>query len=75
MKTGKIILWSSVILAVVLLAFYSFGFRITSTSPATNGDYNNIPEECRPAAGQDITAWKEHLGHHAETRDCLKYFN
>ena len=75
MKTGKIILWSSVILAVILLAFYSFGFKITNSNLAGGASYNNIPEKCRPQEGQDIQAWKEHLGHHAETKDCLKYFN
>ena len=35
----------------------------------------NIPENCRPPAGQDIASWKEHLGHHEDTKECLKYFN
>ena len=33
-----------------------------------------IPEKCRLPAGQDVEAWKEHLGHHEETKECLKYF-
>jgi len=75
MKTGKFILWGGVIITVILLAFYSFGFRITSANSASGGNYNNIPEKCRPTVGYDLAGWKEHLGHHAETRDCLKYFN
>ena len=39
-----------------------------------SGSYANIPESCRPPAGQDITSWKEHLSHHQETKECLKYF-
>ena len=46
----------------------------SSSDSATNDQYNDIPEKCRPPAGQDINSWKEHLGHHAETKDCLKYF-
>lgn len=36
--------------------------------------FENIPENCRPPIGQDINSWKEHLGHHQETKECLKYF-
>ena len=41
----------------------------------TDSKYADLPEKCRPPAGQDVNSWKEHLGHHAETRDCLKYFD
>lgn len=41
----------------------------------TDSKYADLPEKCRVPAGQDIASWKEHLGHHAETQDCLKYFN
>ena len=40
-----------------------------------SGSYSNIPANCRPPAGQDIASWKEHLGHHEDTKECLKYFN
>ncbi len=38
-------------------------------------DLKNIPEKCKVPAGQDVASWKEHLGHHAETKECLEYFN
>ncbi len=72
----------STLLLVLIMA--SFGFAhlgaVNSVSgnlisDASSGDYANIPEKCRPPAGEDITSWKEHLGHHSETKDCLKYFN
>ena len=33
-----------------------------------------MPEKCRLPSGQNVESWKEHLGHHSETRDCLEYF-
>lgn len=45
------------------------------TNTQTDSKYADLPEKCRLPAGQDINSWKEHLGHHAETKDCLKYFN
>ncbi len=44
------------------------------TSNIAQPGFENIPENCRPPAGQDLTSWKEHLGHHQETKECLKYF-
>ena len=38
------------------------------------GSDSGIPEKCRVPAGQDVNSWKEHLGHHAETKECLKYY-
>lgn len=69
---------------VLLLVMVSFGFvhvnRINMLntniiSDSTQASFSNIPEQCRLPAGQDINSWKEHLGHHAETKECLKYFN
>jgi len=34
----------------------------------------NMPQECQAPAGQDINAWKEHLGHHENTKYCLDYY-
>ena len=78
MKTSKIIIWGIAVIVVILLIFASLGFRITNTGnsgSSTGNNYAGLPEKCRPPAGQDIAAWKEHLGHHAETQDCLQYFN
>ncbi len=79
-EKSKIILWGIVIAVVILLLFLSFGLRIAKSGSTGAGgsssadNYASLPEKCRPPAGQDITAWKEHLGHHAETQDCLQYF-
>jgi len=43
-------------------------------SSAVNGEYDDIPDKCKLPKGQDVDSWKEHLGHHAETQDCLQYF-
>lgn len=78
MKTSKIIIWGIAIIVVILLIFASLGFRITNagnSGGSTGDNYASLPEKCRPPAGQDIASWKEHLGHHAETQDCLNYFN
>src|SRR3989344_824586 len=37
---------------------------------AVSGSQDDIPEKCRVPAGQDVDSWKEHLGHHAETKEC-----
>ncbi|HLC82895.1 MAG TPA: hypothetical protein VJI69_03625 [Bacteroidia bacterium] len=50
------------------------GGKATDDS-ASPGGYDSIPEKCRPTAGYTEESWKEHLSHHAETKDCLKYFN
>ncbi len=68
--------------ALLFLVMASFGFAhigsvngnaVASVSQSSE-DYSNIPEKCRPQAGYDINSWKDHLGHHAETQECLKYF-
>ncbi|GEM_PF-5551623 len=73
--------------SIFLLALASFGIahlgNINSNGNVNvNGnviqnsfDSDGIPQECRTPAGQDTASWKEHLGHHTETKDCLKYFN
>lgn len=67
---------------VLLLAMASFGLAHVGKINALNGNVvgyaeysNNIPEKCKLPNGQDLDSWKEHLGHHAETRECLKYFD
>ncbi|MEK6915489.1 MAG: hypothetical protein AABW89_03030 [Nanoarchaeota archaeon] len=75
---GKVVLYGALILVVFLLLLFSLGVfdlsknkTIQSVSKETGG----IPEKCQIPEGQEIDSWKEHLGHHAETKDCLKYFN
>lgn len=66
----------SVMLLFLLIA--SFGLAhigsISGNVGNIQSDFGNIPENCRLPAGQDIDSWKEHLGHHSETKECLKYF-
>ena len=79
---GKAVVYSILILLVLLLLSISLGIinlnsdksaqSVTSSRSETN---QNMPEKCKVPTGQDIKSWKEHLGHHSETQDCLKYFN
>jgi len=45
------------------------------TNTQTEGQYGDLPEKCRLPYGQDVNSWKEHLGHHEDLQECLKYFN
>jgi len=71
-----------VIVVIALVAFaviYATGIvNINTGKKAGNvnagGNSGNIPEECKQPAGQDLNAWKEHLGHHENTKYCLQYF-
>ena len=79
--SGKIILYGILIAFVLMLLLASFGIISvnfggkTAGNSVSSGSYDSLPEKCRVPAGQDINSWKEHLSHHAETQDCLKYFN
>lgn len=68
----------AVIALVVVAVLYSTGIvsiNLRNKAGNVGGSSGNMPEECKVPAGQDVNSWKEHLGHHAETKDCLKYFN
>ena len=73
----------AVIGILLLLLVGTFGMFLLKSSTnntvsiATQADSvsGGIPEKCKPPAGQELQSWKEHLGHHAETRDCLKYYS
>ncbi len=41
----------------------------------TSTNLGEMPEKCRLPSGQNLESWKEHLGHHSETKECLQYFN
>lgn len=76
--------WKAVMIvaitALLLLGIFAGFFAMRSdnqesaksTSPESSQD---IPEKCRLPAGQDVNSWKEHLGHHADTQECLQYFD
>ena len=78
--SGKAI---GVIVILLLLLVGTFGMFFlewasgssVASNSATDSKYSNIPEKCRPPFRQDIESWKQHLSHHQENQDCLKYFN
>jgi len=76
---GKAIVYGILIALVLLLLLVSLGIvKLNfgkSTENTASGEYSNILEKCRPPSGESISSWKEHLGHHADTQECLKYFN
>jgi hypothetical protein len=78
MDKEKIIVIVLVIL-VLLAVLYSTGiinlnFGKKSGNTAGGGSSWDVPQECQKPAGQDIQSWKEHLGHHDNTKYCLDYF-
>ncbi|MEK6854713.1 MAG: hypothetical protein AABX73_00650 [Nanoarchaeota archaeon] len=76
---GKAIVYGILIALVLLLLLISFGVVNPnfgkSIGKTASGEYSNIPEKCRPPSGESISAWKEHLSHHTDTQECLKYFS
>ena len=73
METQKVILWVVVAVLLVALLFLASGYKI-NISKSGGLVSGAMPEKCKLPAGQDVASWKEHLGHHAETQECLKYF-
>ncbi len=75
---GRVIIYGILIAIILLLLLTSFGIINLNfgkaTGNAASGEYGNMPEKCRPPSGESISAWKEHLGHHADTQECLSYF-
>lgn len=61
---------------VIALLLTTTGFAHLGTVSARSGGSSSeaMPEKCKVPAGQDAASWKEHLGHHAETKECLRYF-
>lgn len=76
---GKAIIYSILLLLILFLLLVSTGLIDLKygkqSQSATSASNEGIPEKCQIPAGEDVESWKEHLGHHAETRECLKYFN
>lgn len=73
----KSILYGIIIIILLLLVLNISGvidINLGKSRSSVSGSYSNIPEKCRPPAGEDVNSWKEHLGHHTETQDCLQYF-
>ncbi len=82
MKNENLLILVLAIVILFLLIVGTFGMFLLKSSPnnarsmaaQTGGVSEDIPEECRLPNGQDVESWKEHLGHHAETQECLQYF-
>ena len=65
-----------IILLIILIIFIGiYTLKNSSQDNNLNNKYENLPEKCIPPSGESISSWKEHLGHHVETQNCLKYFN
>lgn len=60
-----------IIIAILLLFAINLGF---AKKASLSGANVSMPEECKVPVGQDVQAWKEHLGHHANTQYCLQYY-
>lgn len=80
--TRKTILYGIFVVLILLLILGSsrvINFNPNKTTDATEntagGEYGNIPEKCRPPNGESVSEWKEHLGHHPDTQECLSYFS
>jgi len=77
----KILIYGAVIVVVLVLLLASLGIikfgsssggsSSSSSSSISSGD---MPEKCKVGQGYDLQSWKEHLGHHAETKPCLDYY-
>ena len=70
----------AVVVLVLIAVLYatgivSFNIGNKSGNANTEGSSGNMPEECKQPAGQDLNSWKEHLGHHENTKYCLDYYN
>ena len=75
----KTIIIIAVIVLVLLATLYATGILSInlgnkSGNVNTGGSSGNMPEECKVPAGQDLNSWKEHLGHHENTKYCLDYY-
>ena len=69
-----------IVLALLLIGSFSvialkkLDTSVFSANAGINRLNEDIPEKCRLPDGQDAISWKEHLGHHSETQECLQYF-
>ncbi len=72
-ETIIIIAVVALVLLAVLFATGVVNINIGNKS-GTIGSSGDMPEECEVPAGQDLNSWKEHLGHHENTKYCLDYY-
>lgn len=70
----KILVYGLVVVAIVLLAWTVAGALKPAPVAAAAGGAIGTDDACRMPDGYagGLQAWREHLGHHAETREkCL----
>jgi len=74
-KKLAIIVIIILLLSGTLVGFF-IGYSKNNLDSSSNSQlqYQNMPKKCRLPTGQDVNSWKEHLGHHEDTKECLKYF-
>lgn len=66
--------WNIIIYLVLLVIILFLLIKPSKLNIFENKNCKNIPEECKVPAGQNTQSWKEHLGHHENTKYCLKYY-
>jgi amino acid transporter len=82
---GKIQTYFAIAVLLILIIGGLFAVKNMNGSVVKESKSNNvdlskyrsedIPEKCRlPDYENDLGWWKTHLGHHAETNECLQYF-
>ncbi len=73
--SGKTIAAIVILLLLLVSTFGMFLLKSPSNNNGSAAGLDGIPEKCKLPAGQDANSWKEHLGHHEDTKECLKYFD
>ena len=73
----KILIYGALIMITLFILLVSFGViqLKSSSSTAASAETGDMPEKCKIGQGYNLQSWKEHLGHHAETQESLKYYN
>ena len=74
---GKVVIYGIVIVLVLVLVFVSLNikFLVYKNQQKDLKSEDNIPSKCKIPYGEDVKSWKEHLSHHSDLEECLKYFN
>mgnify|MGYP001558944277 CR=1 FL=1 len=67
-------LFALLLLGSILATAGVFSSSSSAGANSNAGYASDTPQECRPPEGQDIDSWKEHLGHHENTKYCLEYY-
>ena len=80
MQNKFLVLGAGVLLLLLIGSLFA-GFlktdpNVVKTQDTDLSKYSSekIPQECRLPEGKDLQGWKEHLGHHENTKYCLDYY-